>query len=273
MSDTKGMTREQIDDLRKAALAATPGPWIAAGPSFGKGKPEYLSDVVVDNPEVDEHEQTVCATISGTTHECSADMDFIGTFNPVVVLALLDHIEAGQSREDALLAEIAILVTREKNQNHTITEMNDAHSRLADKYITERSEANHLRIANRECDMERFGLVSEIERLKSELSSAHLALTGFQVAEAQEKTNGVQLADIVDNQIAEIERLRGELSSARADGMIAAAEICKDALVGANKDDAATDRANDKAVYECIEAIRSAASRLPPPQPEDRSQP
>ena len=162
-----------------------------------------------------------------------------------------------QSREDALRAEIAILVTREKNQNHTITEMNDAHSRLADKYITERSEANHLRIANRECDMERFGLVSEIERLKSELSSAHLALTGFQVAEAQEKTNGVQLADIVDNQIAEIERLRGELSSARADGMIAAADAAKAQWEVLSAEDTDSFEAGFNAA---IESIRAAAA-------------
>ena len=66
------MTQEQINELRKLAEAATPGPWIKRGyvPGIGCG---------VDGVTAVAH------------HTTSADADFISAANPAAILALIQQ--------------------------------------------------------------------------------------------------------------------------------------------------------------------------------------
>lgn len=56
---------EIIDRLESLAKEATPGPWIACGPSFGASQPKFLNEVVVDRPAEDDDGYTVAQSISG----------------------------------------------------------------------------------------------------------------------------------------------------------------------------------------------------------------
>ena len=73
------MTQEQINELRKLAQAATPGPWIKRGYVLGIG-------CGVDGVTAVAH------------HTTSADADFIGAANPAAILALI------QQRDELLAA-------------------------------------------------------------------------------------------------------------------------------------------------------------------------
>jgi len=79
-----------LNEIERLANAATSGPWIACGPSFGASSPKYLNEVVVDNPEDDENDGIeVCRPPVGLEDAVSADMEFIGAANPAVVLELV----------------------------------------------------------------------------------------------------------------------------------------------------------------------------------------
>ena len=105
-------------ELRRLAQAATPGPWIAAGPSFGKSLPKYLNEVVVDREGDEDDGYSICNTPIGL--ELSSDMAFIAAANPATVIELLGRLEAaesdaleqarlngmGASREAALMAKL-----------------------------------------------------------------------------------------------------------------------------------------------------------------------
>ena len=80
--------------IRAAAEAATPGPWEAAGPSFGAPLPKYLNEVGRINE--DEMFEEVCVSPSPEDDACSADMNYIATANPATVIALLDRLEAAE---------------------------------------------------------------------------------------------------------------------------------------------------------------------------------
>lgn len=79
--------------LKAAAEAATPGPWIAAGPSFVAPKPVHLNEVVTDYEEEDDGDsgETICQAPSGLNELCSADMYYIGAANPAAILELLEE--------------------------------------------------------------------------------------------------------------------------------------------------------------------------------------
>ena len=74
--------------IRAAAEAATPGPWEAAGPSFGAPLPKYLNCVgwVTEDDEFED----VCTAPLGSDGGNSADMAYIATANPAAILELLD---------------------------------------------------------------------------------------------------------------------------------------------------------------------------------------
>ena len=80
--------------IRAAAEAATPGPWEAAGPSFGAPLPKYLNEVGRINE--DEMFEEVCVSPSPEDDACSADMIFIATANPTAILELLGRLEAAE---------------------------------------------------------------------------------------------------------------------------------------------------------------------------------
>lgn len=97
-----------IYELKALADAATPGPWLASGPSFGSDKPKYLEEVLVDRAGDEDDTYTVCkAPLCG---ESSADMGFIAAASPSVVLELIADIERLSAECDgcpmALVAEL-----------------------------------------------------------------------------------------------------------------------------------------------------------------------
>ena len=85
-------------ELRRLAQDATPGPWIAAGPSFGESLPKYLNEVVVDREGDEDDGYSICNTPIGL--ELSSDMAFIAAANPAAITELLDRLEAAE-RSDA----------------------------------------------------------------------------------------------------------------------------------------------------------------------------
>lgn len=78
-----------INELKDKAEAATPGPWIAAGPSFGSDKPQYLEEVLVDREGDEDDTYTVCQAPTGLRSQSSLDMAFIAAASPAAVLALI----------------------------------------------------------------------------------------------------------------------------------------------------------------------------------------
>lgn len=109
-----------INELRRLAQAATPGPWSGCGPSFGESLPKYLNEVVVDREGDEDDGYSICNAPIGMDEEHSADMAFIAAANPAAVSELLDRLEAaesdaleqarlngmGSSREAALMAKL-----------------------------------------------------------------------------------------------------------------------------------------------------------------------
>ena len=95
-----------INELRRLAQAATPGPWIAAGPSFGESLPKHLNEVVVDREGDEDDGYSICNTPIGLDQECSDDMAFIAAANPAAISELLDRLEAAEKERDALRAKI-----------------------------------------------------------------------------------------------------------------------------------------------------------------------
>ena len=93
-----------INELRRLTQAATPGPWIAAGPSFGESLPKHLNEVVVDREGDEDDGYSICNTPIGLDQECSDDMAFIAAANPLAIEELLDRLEAAEKSRDDLLA-------------------------------------------------------------------------------------------------------------------------------------------------------------------------
>lgn len=88
-------------NLRTLAEAATPGPWIAAGPSYGKPLPEFYNCVVPDDG-TDGPDDICSDTLT------SEDALYIAACSPDVLLALLDALD----RKDAALTKVAALLKR-----------------------------------------------------------------------------------------------------------------------------------------------------------------
>jgi hypothetical protein len=107
-------------ELRRLAQAASPGPWIAAGPSFGESLPKYLNEVVIDREGDEDDGYSICGAPLGLDKEGSDDMAFVAAANPATITELLDRLEAaesdaleqarlngmGASREAALMAKL-----------------------------------------------------------------------------------------------------------------------------------------------------------------------
>jgi len=102
-----------LNELERLALAATPGPWIACGPSFGDPKPRYLNEVCVDREEDDDDGYSVCDAPRTMEKESSDDMAYIAAANPAVVLELIRRLR-GDDLDAAIDAAMA-------TQNHAAT--------------------------------------------------------------------------------------------------------------------------------------------------------
>ena len=81
--------KTEIDRLRTLAVAATPGPWIPAGPSYGDAFPRYFNCVVVESESDDSPD--ICNDVE------HGDADYIAAANPATLIALLDALEAAQA--------------------------------------------------------------------------------------------------------------------------------------------------------------------------------
>lgn len=81
--------------IRAAAEAATPGPWHAAGPSFGMPLPKYINCVIVENEDGDADD--ICIAPIGCDEISTEDLTYIATANPATVIALLDRLEAAET--------------------------------------------------------------------------------------------------------------------------------------------------------------------------------
>lgn len=77
-------------ELRELAEAATQGPWIAAGPSYGDPMPRYYNTVVTDRGDPIEDEDVCSDTMT------SEDALFIAAANPAAILSLLDRLEKAE---------------------------------------------------------------------------------------------------------------------------------------------------------------------------------
>ena len=88
-----------IDKIEAAARAATPGPWEAAGPSFGDPLPMYLNCVgyVTEDDEFED----VCTAPNEHDGASTSDMAFIATANPAAVLEMVSMIR----ERDAVLRQ------------------------------------------------------------------------------------------------------------------------------------------------------------------------
>lgn len=85
-----------IQELKRLAEKATPGPWIAGGPSFGDDLPAYFDDVLVeiegDTGELHECD-SVCVAPHGLEDESSENMLYIAAANPSTILELIAEVE------------------------------------------------------------------------------------------------------------------------------------------------------------------------------------
>jgi len=77
-------------ELRRLAEAATQGPWIAAGPSYGDPMPRYYNAVVTDTDGPIEDEDICSNTMT------SEDALYIAAANPAAILSLLDRLEKAE---------------------------------------------------------------------------------------------------------------------------------------------------------------------------------
>ena len=78
-------TPQEATALRKFAEAATPGPWIAAGPSYGASRPVRLNSVVQNQGD---ESLSIADDI-----DADEDATFIAAANPRSILDLLDTID------------------------------------------------------------------------------------------------------------------------------------------------------------------------------------
>lgn len=95
-----------IEDLEQKAKAATPGPWIGCGPSFGGSLPKYLNEVVIDRPGDEDDGYAVAYSPVGLDVEATADMDFIAAANPTAVIELISRLKAAEAARIAAQAEV-----------------------------------------------------------------------------------------------------------------------------------------------------------------------
>jgi hypothetical protein len=103
-----GIKMLDINELRRLAQAATPGPWILL-PVGDKSKCFAVADINLLSvlTVVDE-----CGTSFGAVY-LDGDAKFIAAANPAAVSELLDRLEAAEKERDALRAKIEAMEQQE----------------------------------------------------------------------------------------------------------------------------------------------------------------
>lgn len=102
-----------IKAIKAAAEAATPGPWVEAGPSYGEPKPRFFNSVVTDEDEDGDWLDICCSTSDNT----DADMTHIATANPATVIALCDEVERLRHGNGMPLSMLGVDQLRQENDD------------------------------------------------------------------------------------------------------------------------------------------------------------
>ena len=93
-----GMTSERLEELRRIAEAATPGPWWVDGwEARTKDGDRFIASIA---PAFQG------ASPDASCWEVDANIQHIAAFDPTTCLALLDRIEALEQERDAALGEV-----------------------------------------------------------------------------------------------------------------------------------------------------------------------
>src|SRR5690606_24265129 len=100
--------------------AATLGPWEVSGPDYGTGNMQYATAVFAK----DEHDEfDICRAPGERDEEAeSADLEYIATFDPPTVLAMLDALDEQEREIERLRREretlaAAVMAQRERNEH------------------------------------------------------------------------------------------------------------------------------------------------------------
>jgi hypothetical protein len=172
-----------INELRRLAQAATPGPWIAAGPSFGESLPKYLNEVAVDREGDEDDGYSICNAPIGLNEECSDDMAFIAEANPLTIEELLDRLEAAEKSRDDLLACLGEWLDKTKWVQQGVNE-----GTISAKYLG-LHRADVMSSLLGETEKARDALRAEIERLQSNLSASAQAFVQLEAVAAEARRN------------------------------------------------------------------------------------
>lgn len=97
-----------LTQLKQAAEAATPGPWMAAGPSFGDPMPRWLDSVVQDDGSGTDSPIDICRDAE------TSDAEFIAACDPQTILKL---IAIARAARDYLATDAYSDKAREPSEN------------------------------------------------------------------------------------------------------------------------------------------------------------
>ena len=78
-----------INELEELAKAATTGPWIGAGPSFGAAMPKFINEVLVDRPDEEDDSYEICRSPYYFEDGASNDLLYIAAANPSAISELI----------------------------------------------------------------------------------------------------------------------------------------------------------------------------------------
>lgn len=125
-----------LNELRKVAEAATPGPWEVADEGYDE---RYVYDSAAGQ---------MCWTPDLPGHWSLADATHIATFDPSTVLALLDRVAELEAKVERLAAHDAEVARQAEAR--ALREAADQLTEIADDYDT----CSELHAALRECDLD-----------------------------------------------------------------------------------------------------------------------
>ena len=148
MADRTQLTPERLAELRRIAEAATPGPWEVT--EFAGGEERSPGELGVFAPNHPHSYQksdgtwyavVICRGMDGPTRE--ENSEYIATFDPTTVLAMLDEIERLRQAVDALQLD--------RRDLEDVISVLEQEQRRAGRYLEDaRDELAHGRIQSAE---------------------------------------------------------------------------------------------------------------------------
>lgn len=178
-----------IERIRAALNAASCGPWIGAGPSFGRPLPEYLDSVVQDCGDGD------CSiTICRDTE--TSDASYIAACNPSAMSEVLAHIDALEAENERLKNDYQRACKLVADMHAAaVGEITGPKVGVVEDVAAVRTENERLRAESEERLQNCAALVAEVERLRAEVTRP-------------ESTDMTLMRALVQSQATELERLR-----------------------------------------------------------------